>query len=159
MANLLGTFIFVGGVMFVTLYKDLTINLCSSPLLWGLFCNASTFDNESTAEILTKGSLLLGAIIWRFILQSARTPQRLALQGKKVVSYRPRLWNSWRGVALIVFLFLLMMTAVASEPDTSNSTGENVPVGDRLPPNCHIVVNCGECLCQTIGENLYCCDA
>lgn len=43
--------------------------------------------------------------------------------------------------------------------DMASSDGENVPVVDKPPPNCHQVNLCGQCFpCQQIKGDHFCCD-
>lgn len=42
--------------------------------------------------------------------------------------------------------------------DIASSDGENVPEVDKIPPNCHPVDHCGQCLCKQIKGGSVCCD-
>lgn len=166
-AILLGTIICVVGAIVGTLCKDLTINLWSLPLPLKEG-NISTHHNESVSEILMKGSLLFVAILLGFILQRDCPPRNLALLGKMPVCFGLRRRDSRRGTALImillILLILMMNIAVASRAavsagTTSSAAGEDVDVGDKLPPDCVSVVNCGDCLpCSPRGQYFLCCD-
>lgn len=80
-----------------------------------------------------------------FFLQRARPPQHLALQEKGHVSFGLWLWNSWGGIALIMFLLLMkavpsgVVVSTLDNTETTTSGGEGVPVLDKLPPNCRYV--------------------
>lgn len=106
----------------------------------------SLAGTESLSENLIKGSILFVPILLGFILKRARPPQHLALQ------------NSKRG-ALIMFLFMTSI-AVASMASACAVDNTEVDVGDKLPPNCHHVDQCGQCFpCCQIGGLSFCCDS
>lgn len=133
----MGTIICVGGAMVVTLFKEITINLCSCK------DSSGSDDNQSVSGILMKGSLLLGAMVLVFILKRGGPPQ---------------LRNCRRAYAFIMFLLLFIMNAFVSSA-VVNNTEAGVPVGDKLPPECHYVAQCGLCLrCYQCGRGFNCCD-
>lgn len=142
-ANLVGTIICVGGAMLGTLCKEITINL------WSCKDNVSSDDSQSVSGILMKGSLLLGAMVQQgaivlvFILKCGG---------------RPQLRNSRRAYAFIMFLLLFIMNAFVSSA-AFNDYEAGVPVGDKLPPDCQYVAQCGLCLrCYRSGRGFQCCD-
>jgi len=164
-AKVVGAIIWMGGVMFVTLCKEITRNLWSWPFLL-TEGNASTDDDESVSENLMKGSLLFVANLFGLISQCARPPQDLALQEKGPVSFSLRRPNSRRRIALAVFLLMniafVSMAAARTvvSTETASSAREGVPVGDKLPPNCHVVVHCADCFpCYESGGHSVCCDS
>lgn len=89
--------------------------------------------------------ICVGGAMFVTLYLRARPPQQLALQ------------NSWRAIAVI--MLVLMMNAVAATVNGNSSGDEGVPIGDKLPPNCHRVDSCGDCLCQEIAGESFCCDA
>lgn len=107
-----------------------------------IWVGGTAMHDESVPEISMKSSLLFGVIVLGFILLRAR---------------RSQLRNSRRAIAFIMVLLLFMMNAAASRAADANF--DNVPIGDKLPPDCQYVHSCGLCLrCQS-GRGFYvCCD-